>query len=142
MINLYIPISIDCDNFDINDIEWIVSNKEEFIVPYMAMKEEYPLPRISIQLCKWYEYKDYTYISVYMLVNLNDINEFSLRVNEGVYCDTNERIVETDGFVDIKTDIESIQKAITDIKNKRIPLINRVKSIDYQEYPYIVEYDD
>lgn len=142
MINLYIPVSIDCDNFIIDDVEWIVSHREEFIIPYIAMKEEYPLPRLSIQLCGWYEYIDDTFICIDMLINLDDIDDFSLRVNEGAYCETNERIIETDGFLDIKTDTASIQQAINDIKNKQIPLRNRVKSISVEDYPYIVENND
>ena len=142
MINLYLPVSIDCEKFNIDDVEWIVNNKEEFIIPYIAIKDEYPLPTLSIQLCNWYEYINDTYISISMLINLDNIDEFSLRVNEGAYCDTNKRIIDTDGFVDIKTDIQSIQQAINDIKNKRIPLYNRVESIDLEEYPYVAEYDD
>jgi hypothetical protein len=142
MINLYIPVSIDCENFNIDDVEWIVRNKEEFIIPYIAMKEEYPLPTISIQLCDWYEYKDDTYISIEMMINLDNIDDFSLRVNEGYYCNTNNMIIDGDGFVDIKTDSESIQKAINDIKNKQIPLRNKVHTINTHDYPYVIEYDD
>lgn len=142
MINLCLPVSIDCENFDIDDVEWIVSNKEEFIIPYVAMKEEYPLKTLSIQLCDWLEYKDDTYISMSMMIDLDNIDDFSLRVNEGVYCNTNERIIDTDGFLDIKTDTESIQQAINDIKNKLIPLHNRGKTINITEYPYIANYDD
>lgn len=139
MINLCIPVSFDNTQFDLDDIEWIVSHREEFIIPFVARKEEYPLPSISIQLCDWQEYKDDTYISMDMMIDLNNIDDFLLRVNEGCYCDTNERIIETDGFLDIKTDIESIRLAINDIKNKQIPLWNRVKNINVQDYPYIVE---
>lgn len=142
MINLCLPVSIDCENFNIDDVEWIVSNKEEFIIPYVAMKEEYPLKTLSIQLCDWHEYKDDTYISISMMIDLDNIDDFSLRVNEGIYCNTNERIIDTDGFLDIKTDTESIQQAINDIKNKVIPLHNRVISISAVDYPYVIEYDD
>lgn len=142
MINLCLPVSIDCEKFNIDDVEWIVSNKEEFIVPYIAMKDEYPMKSLSIQLCDWYEYKDDTYISISMIIDLDNIDSFSLRVNEGAYCNTNKRIIETDGFVDIKTNIESIQQAIHDVKHKQIPLYNRVESIDVKEYPYVAEYDD
>jgi hypothetical protein len=139
MINIYIPASIDCEKFNIDDVEWIVRNKEEFIIPYIAMKEEYPLPTISIQLCDWYEYNDDTYISIEMMINLDNIDDFSLRVNEGYYCNTNNRIIDGDGFVDIKTDSENIQKAINDIKNKQIPLHNRVHTINTHDYPYVIE---
>lgn len=142
MITLCLPVSIDCENFNIDDVEWIVTNKEEFMIPYVAMKDEYPLKSLSIQLCDWYEYKDGTYISISMMIDLDNIDDFSLRVNEGAYCNTNERIIDTDGFLDIKTDIESIQQAISDIKNKQIPLRNRVRTISIEEYPYVVEYDD
>lgn len=142
MINLCLPVAIDFENFNIDDVEWIVSNKEEFIIPYVAMKDEYPLKSLSIQLCDWYQFKEDTYISISMMVDLDNIDDFSLRVNEGAYCNTNERIIDTDGFVDIKTDIDSIKQAINDIKNKHIPLHNRVQTISVEEYPYVVTYED
>jgi len=141
MLNLCIPVSGNCKQFSLDDVAWIVENREEFIIPFVANKDDYPLPSISIQLCDWYGYVDDTYISIDMMINLDDIDDFSLRVYEGAYCNTNERIIETDGFLDIKTDIDSIKKAINDIKNKQIPLRNRVRTISVEEYPYVVEYN-
>lgn len=142
MINLCIPTSINCKDFTIDDVEWIVSNKEEFIVPYLAMKDEYPFPSLSIQLYDWEVYKDDTYISISMLINLDNIDEFSLRVNEGYYSNTNERIIDGDGFLDIKTDNWSIRQAISDIKEKQLPLHNRVQNINADDYPYMVENEE
>lgn len=142
MINLCIPVGYNYEGFTIDDVEWIVNSKEEFIIPYVAMKENYPLPRLSIQLCEWYEYIDDTYICIDMLINLDDIDDFSLRVNEGTYCNTNQKIIATDGFLDIKTDAVSIQQAVNDIKYKRIPLYNRVETINFDEYPYVIQYDE
>lgn len=141
MSKVCILVSGNCEQFSLDDVEWIVENREEFIIPFVANKDEYPLPSISIQLCDWYGYVDDTYISIDMMINLDDIDDFSLRINEGAYCDTNGRIIETDGFLDIKTDIGSIQQAIKDIKNKQIPLRNRVTTINVEEYPYVVEYE-
>lgn len=142
MINLCLPISHDYTQFSIDDVDWIVSNKDEFIIPFVANKEDYPLSRISIQLCDWEEYKDDGYVSVSMMINLDDINDFSLRVNDGYYCNTNERIIDGDGFLDIKTDSWSIRQAISDIKDKQLPLHNRVDNINAEDYPYMVEEED
>ncbi len=142
MLNLCIPVSFDNKQFNLDDIEWIINHKDEFIIPFVARKEEFPLSSISIQLCDWQDYKDDTYISMDMMIDLDNIDDFSLRVHEGFYCNTNERIIETDGFLDIKTDTDSIRQAINDIKNKQIPLWNRVKNISVENYPYIVEHED
>ena len=139
MINLYIPVYHDCSNFNIDDVDWIVNYKDEFIIPFVANQEEYTLPRISIQLCNWQEYKEDSYVSVSMMIDLNNIDDFTLRVNEGYYCNTNERIIDGDGFLDIKTDPLSIRHAINDIKDKQLPLHNRVQNINVEDYPYMIE---
>jgi hypothetical protein len=139
MINLCLPVSHDYTQFNIDDVDWIVSHKDEFIIPFVAKREEYQWPTISIQLCDWEVYKDDTYISISMLINLDNIDEFSLRVNEGYYCNTNERIIDGDGFLDIKTDNWSIRQAISDIKEKQLPLHNRVQNIKAEDYPYMME---
>jgi hypothetical protein len=142
MINLCLPVSHDYTAFNINDVDWIVSNKDEFIIPFVANRDQYQWSRISIQLCNWEEYKDDGYISVSMMINLDDIDDFTLRVNEGYYCNTNERIIDGDGFLDIKTDTMSIRQAISDIKYKQLPLHNRVQNINAEDYPYMIKDED
>jgi hypothetical protein len=142
MINLCIPIEYDSDNFTIYDVPVILENIDEFIIPIVAEKYRLPLTRVSVRLCKWFEYKDDTYLSFNLLINLNDITEYSVRVNEGGYCSTNKRIIEFDGFVDIKTDSTSVNQAILDIRQKRIPLWNRVDKMNYEAFPYVVKDKD
>jgi hypothetical protein len=142
MINICTPVAHNCDNFSIDDVPIILDNIEEFIIPFVTNIDTYPIPNIDIQLCKWDTYIDDTYLSINLLIDLNNIQDYTVRVNEGFYCDTNKRIIDTDGFLDIKTDTLSISQAINDIHHKNIPLINRVKSIDYNLFPYAVCHND
>jgi hypothetical protein len=142
MIQLCIHTGRASDNFTIDDVPIIIENLEEFIIPYIARQDEFPIPRIDIQLCQWYPFKDDTYISFNLLINLEDITDFTIRINEGAYCSTNNDIIDIDGFVDINPDIPSIQQAINDIKSHSIPLRNRVHSIKFDEFPYVKRYED
>jgi hypothetical protein len=137
---MYPQIDIDYNNFDIDDVAVILENIDEFI-KYQYQKDNFPMSTVSFHLCKWHEYIDNTYLTFKLLIDLDDITDFHVRVSEGAYCDTNERIIETDAFIDIKVNTDSIQQAICDIHLQRIPLHNRDKVIDYVAFPYVVKND-
>lgn len=139
MIQLYTPVKPNCENFTMDDVPVILQNLEEYLIPYIANKDEYPIPRIDIQLCQWIKYKEDTYLTINLLVNLEDINDYQIRISEGFYCDTNKCIIDTDGFLDIKSDEQSISHAIIDIYNKMLPLRNRDKNISIELYPYALD---
>lgn len=127
----------------LDDVPVIMQNLDEFMVPYIAHKDEFTIDTIAVQLCKWYEYEKDTYITATLFVDMNDMTDRHLRIHEGCYCDANKCIIETDGFVDIKIDHEKhMYDAMRDIHDKKLPLINRVDTIDYERFTYVVKDDD
>lgn len=135
MIKLY-PL-YEAPEMEIDYIPILLKNLHEFLAPVMNAQEEIPLNTMAMRICKWQDVPDSdTYLSITLLVDLNSIDDFKLRVEEG-YDSSLDGIIEGDGFVDIKTDNVSIQQAILHIKNETVPLHNRVDRIDYALHPYI-----
>ena len=125
---------------EIDDIPVLLENLHEFLAP--VKKDKLPLNTMAIRICKWQEVPNSdTYLSITLLVDLNNIDDFKLRVNEG-YNSSLNGLMEGDAFVDIKTDDASVNQALVNIKNGTIPLHNRVDKIDYTLHPYIREDDD
>jgi hypothetical protein len=134
-------IDNDCSSFTIDDVPVILDNLAEFIAPFVGAKDEFPMPRISMKLCNLHEYTKNTFMCMTLLINLDDIADYSLRVTEGAYCATNKCIIDTDGFIVIKTDSDSVHSAIRDIHAHTIPLHNIYQSIDFDAFPYVVRED-
>lgn len=138
MINLY-P-RYQPQEFEIDDIFDVIENLSEFLAPAVAEIDSLPLSTMSMRICKWQTVPDKdTYLSLNLLVDLKNIPDFKLRVHDGYFSSCNNAIIDGDGFVDIKTDTESIRQALADIKNGTIPLHNRVDKIDYEKYPYTIQ---
>lgn len=92
--------------------------------------------RVSFNITKPWPFDENTSLIISLFMNIRD--EINLRVNQI----ENTTQYESDWFVDIKTDEESIKKVIKDIKNKTIPLFNRDKIIDYEKYTYVRKSED
>ncbi len=92
--------------------------------------DSYSLGRFSTNITA-----PYNNLIIVMLVDLNVIKNES---NNDIYKLRVEHI-ESDGFIDIKTDILSIQKAVYDIMCNKIPLHNITPNIDVNMYDYILE---
>lgn len=141
MIQLY-P-RYESQEFEIGDVPVLLENLHEFLAPVMNEKSELPLNTMSMRICKWQEIPESdTYLSITLLVDITKVDDFKLRVVEGYYSSLNNEMCETDAFVDIKTDMRSVQQALIHIKNGTIPLHNRVDKIDYETHPYVREDDD
>lgn len=138
MVHLYPHITIS-ESFELDEVIHFVENIGEYVAPLIANKDQFPLQRVSFQLTKWYQPPNSKseYLCIGVGVNLDDCNDFFLRVEEGYYSDTDNCVRESDAFVDIKSDVESIQMAIDDIKNGSIPLWNRDDNIDLENYRYV-----
>lgn len=133
----YVHIEGYSDNFSIDDVPWILENIEEFLIPIIAEREKFPFGTISTPICQWHKYIDETYLTFTLSINLDDIKDYHIMISEGGWSETNNGIIYTDCFVDVKVDIESIQQAICDIYLERIPLWNNVHTINYDEFPYV-----
>lgn len=130
--------SFDVEFTDVTDV--LENFEDNIIKPMTAFEHMMYEGRCSIQLTKWHDIGDNTYLALELLLNINNANDYTLRVIEG-YQDEST-IHHGDAFVDIKTDKEHIETAIGDILNGTIPLYNRVESIDTTKYTYVVEDTD
>lgn len=142
MINMY-P-HYESQEFEIDDVPVLLENLHEFLAPMVKEKDTLPLSSACMRICKWQEVTNNsdTYLSILILVDLTNVDDFKLRVVDGYYSQLEKDICEGDGFVDIKTDETSIQQAFIHIKNGTIPLHNRIHKIDYEKHPYIVIDED
>jgi hypothetical protein len=98
---------------------------------------------LCLQLTEWIPKvgEDHMYLSMLISLDKNDPEFYLLRVAEGYKEDENSsHITETGSFITIKSDVESVRRAIEDTKNGTIPLWNKGYDIDMNAYPYI--YDD
>lgn len=94
---------------------------------------------VSFPLTKWHQLDETTFISIKVLVDLDNYENYILRVIEGTVWKGTNTIFDTDYCIDIKTDIDSVKQAIVDIINKKIPLFNKTKNIDLSRYPYLIQ---
>lgn len=100
---------------------------DAFVFDMFAQKDKLPLGTFSFPLTK-----PVHGLSVYILVDLNTIEKenrelYTMRVKD-----------EGDGFMDIKTDIDSVQMAVLTILENKMPLHNVSKDINVCDYPFIL----
>jgi hypothetical protein len=137
MIDIYPHLSWSPD-IDFDKVTDTLENISESIIkPLQAYKDFMYDGKCAIMLSKWHQVSQDTYLGIVMMVNINKLNNYKLRVIEGYLC--NDIMHEGDAFVDIKTEKEHIENAIRDIMNGTIPLWNRVVSIDLTKYTYVLE---
>ena len=132
---LYKPYTIDTD-ITLDDVPSLIDNIQDFISRISA-SNAFECNGVSINLTSWYKYIDNTYLTFILLVDLDNVTNYSIRIHEGVYCSSNKKIIDTDGFINIKADSASVTNAIKDIYAKRIPIINRDLEIDFDAFPYV-----
>jgi vacuolar-type H+-ATPase subunit I/STV1 len=82
---------------------------------------------------KYYDY----HVAFSIGLDKNNVDQYYVRVNEGFFYDVDGLMHETDGFLDIKTDPESLSRAIDDIKAGVLPLHNRGYVVDATKFPYV-----
>ena len=96
-----------------------------------------PLKRMSYMFTEWYPISDNEYIAMSISFNLNDIQDRYCRVWSGYYCNTNERIIESDRCLDITCTKEAIQAAVDDVIQEKDDFKLFNKNILYQtELPW------
>lgn len=125
---------------DIDEVSSTLDNLELYVAPLQAHKSSFYNASCSFQLSNWVQVQNSDrFLSVRVLVNLNNISKYSLRVIEGYYDIESAEVHEGDAFVDVKTDKVHIDAAINDIKQGIIPLWNRDKYIDFQRFTYVLD---
>jgi hypothetical protein len=131
---------IETHDIEFDDVVDVIQNLDEFLTPIKKIKNNLPSSTIFMRLTPWINNSNeyHSYLAMFLLVSLDNTQQFVLTINDGYFCNLKNDIVEGDGFVDIKTDINSIQQAIKDMKAGYIPLHNKCQIIDYQYYPYIL----
>lgn len=137
MIELYPHLSLSLDiDFD-KVIDTLENVSESIIKPLQAYKDFMFDGKCTIMLTKWHEVSQDTYLGIVMMMNVNKPNDYKLRVIEGYTYD--DGMHQGDASVDIRTEKEHIENAIRDIMNGTIPLWNRVDSIDFSKYNYVID---
>jgi hypothetical protein len=131
---------VDSQDIHVDDVIHVIQNLDEFLAPTIKDKDKLPLSTISMRLTPWMNNSNQhnSYFSMVLLVDLNNIQDFGLRIVDGYFCNFNHDVLEGDGFADIKTDIESLKLVVEDLKIGNILLHNRCNQIDYNQYPYII----
>lgn len=100
--------------------------------------------RYTLQLTDWHKVGNDMYLCMEGSFNVNDETHLTLRVIEG-YKNEDDTMSDTDAFLDIKTDVDSVTKALNAMVTGTIPLFNRDDNITEETCPYAVvfdEYDD
>lgn len=96
---------------------------EEFMNFYIDAIDNIPLGCMSINITK-----PHNDLYIIALIDLHN-ERFDLRVEQK----------NGDGFIDIKTDRNSLIKVVDAIKSNSIPLLNLVEDIDFEKYDYLIE---
>lgn len=98
--------------------------------------------RASFLVTEWVPKADEYYLAFRMAINLDDINDWALRLVEGTPCDTTHEIVDTDGFLDIKRDMDSIRLCVEHVLRDAaaVPLWNR--GLKVEDNPIYSWYED
>jgi hypothetical protein len=66
-----------------------------------------------------------SYVAITACLDLNNKDFIQLRFVEGFWSDVNEQIIETDRFLDVKKDRESLAQLVEDVlENRKIPMFN------------------
>ena len=95
----------------------------------------------TLQLTDWHKVGNDMFLCMQGSFNVNDETYLTLRVIEG-YKNEDDTISDTDAFLDIKTDVDSVTKALNDMVSGTIPLFNTDNVITEESCPYAVIYDD
>lgn len=75
---------------------------------------------ISIIISEWLPTNKNTYLAFRLATNLNNIEQSYISIVEGAMCIASGRILDTECFLNIKNDPESIRSAIRDIKTNSV----------------------
>lgn len=138
MTQLYPHIAASTIKLD--EVSDTLDNLELYVAPLQAHKGSLYNSCCSFQLSDWVKVENSDrFLSVHVMVNLNNISKYSLHVVEGYYDVESAEVREGDAFIDVKTDKVHIEAAINDIKQGIIPLWNRDKYIDLQRYTYVLD---
>ena len=101
---------------------------DDFILHEYAKIDDYPMGCFSIDITQ--PHNDC------VIVMMVDLNMFKHEGANNVYTFRVEHL-SSDGFMDIKTDINSVNRAIAAIQDNTIPLYNVHDDIDVTQYDYI-----
>ena len=138
MTQLYPHIA--ASTIELDEVSDTLDNIELYVAPLQAHKSSLFNSSCSFLLSNWVKIQNSDrFLAIRVLVNLNNISKYSLRVVEGYYDIESAEFHEGDGFVDVKTDKVHIEAAINDIKQGIIPLWNRDKYIDFQRFTYVLD---
>ena len=116
------PLECLCDMIEDGELDTFIMHEFKNI-------DQYPLGCFGMDLTT--PHNDFV---IQILVDLNVIKGES---EQDLYKLRVEHLA-SDGFIDIKTDLESVKKAVEAIMSGNIPLHNVTKNIDVTVYDYIV----
>lgn len=123
-------------------VECVFDHRQELILPHINKMHEsikFFNGQYSVHLTPWKKKDDNNdnneYMSISCSFDINDPLYLRLTAQEG-YMDDHGDIMDTDGFLEIKGDRESLTQAVAAILNGTIPLHNRDFVITEETCPY------
>lgn len=124
MLRMFPRIDGTFDTYPIEDLPELVENYKQF---WACLK---PLERyafdggVSVMVTDWCPAGDGSFLGVSACIDLNDVGFVCLTIVEGV--NDGEKMVETDRFLPIACDVQSVRMAARDIIERplEIPLLN------------------
>lgn len=127
-------------------VESVFDRKDELMAHIKDLHESINFfnGHYSVNLTDWKELsnEEKTYVCISGGFDVNDDSYLTLRVHEGYNDRFNDHMVDTDAFLDIKVDRDSLAQAIDAINDRTIPLYNKGLNITESNCPFAVFYDD
>lgn len=115
----------------------VINYLPELFKDMQYLKNIYNRNYVEFPLTKWHRVHDKVYILIRVLVDLDNYENYILRIVEGSMRNNLNIIFESDHCIDIKNDTTSVKNAIKDITNNTIPFISNT-IIDYKRYSYLI----
>lgn len=129
-------------------VEYVFDRRDELLPHIHQLDEEMNFfsGRYCVNLTEWRKVEDNedkyrTYMTITGSFDVNDPLHLTLTAQEG-YEQEDGDIFDTDGFLCVKVDRDSLTQAVQDILNGTILLHNRGFEITPEMCPYAVLYDD
>lgn len=121
-------------------VECVFDHRQELILPHINKMHEtmkFFNGRYSVKLTRWKKKDgdDSEYMCISCSFDVKDPLYLRLKAQEGYMSDDGD-IIDTDGFLTIKGDRDSLTQAVAAILNGTIPLHNRDAVITAETCPY------
>lgn len=127
-------------------VEYVFDRKDELMPHIQDLHQSINFfnGHYCVNLTDWKELsnEEHTYVCIVGSFDVNNVSYLTLSVREGYKDNHTDQIVDTDGFLDIKVDRDSLAQAIDAINDGTIPLYNRGLNITKENCPFAMIYDD